>query len=95
MILQGSFSMLDNYPSGKYTIDRFEGELAVLLLRQNENVELVVKKSTLPNEIEKGSILELEIIEGNIRTAKLLKDQTDLIRKQNQQLLQKLTNTNH
>jgi hypothetical protein len=94
MILQGSYSMQDNYPSGIYTIDRFEGELAVLLLRQNENVELVVKKSSLPNEVEIGSILELEISEGNIQAAKLLKDQTDLIRKQNQQLLQKLTNTN-
>ncbi|MHC0036329.1 DUF3006 domain-containing protein [Pseudoneobacillus sp. C159] len=86
--------MQNSYRSGKYTIDRFEGELAVLLYRLDETVELLVKREELPEGIEKGSILELEMAAGVIQSIRLLEEETNSIRKENEEILQKLVSRN-
>ena len=42
----------------RYTIDRFEGETAVLLMKGNETVEKLVAIHHLPSAVEEGDIIE-------------------------------------
>ena len=86
--------MLNNYQSGKYTIDRFEGNLAVLLFRPNESIELIAPRILLPEGIEKGSILQVNIENGDIKKIIYLKEETEAVRKRNYELLQELTKKN-
>jgi hypothetical protein len=86
--------MPNSNQSGKYTIDRFEGNLAVLLLRANESIELIVPRTLLPSGIEEGSILQVEVIDGNIKTVVYLKEETEAARKWNDEWLQKLVKKN-
>lgn len=81
--------------TGKYTIDRFEGERAVLLYRQDESIEVVKHKSELPVGISKGDILFIEFNEeSNIVSAEILKDETEQARKMATDLINKLKNKN-
>jgi hypothetical protein len=86
--------MPNNFQSGKYTVDRFEGKLAVLLFRENESIELLAPLKILPDSIEEGSILQIDIIAGNIKSVVYLKEETAAIRKQNVELLQELVKKN-
>lgn len=86
--------MQNSYQSGKYTIDRFEGNLAVLLFRENESIELLALRTILPDDIEEGSILQIEIIAGNIKSVVYLKEETAVVRKRNMELLQELVEKN-
>lgn len=73
--------------SGKYTIDRFEGQLAVLLWREDESVELLLDKKELPPEAEEGDILELQFSSEQLTSAVILKEETAAARKKAQDLL--------
>lgn len=84
--------MLNNKPSGRYTIDRFESNLAVLVYREDENIELITPRTLLPNRIEKGSIVHVEIKAGALKSVKYMKKETEAIRKQNAKLLHELIN---
>ncbi|WP_442596811.1 DUF3006 domain-containing protein [Neobacillus sp. D3-1R] len=76
-----------------YTIDRFEGEVAVLLLRSDETMELNVPRTILPDEVTKGSILQVDVKNGKIKSVTYLKEETEKVRRKNKELLQKLINT--
>lgn len=78
--------------SGKYTVDRFEGELAVLLFRENESIEVVEKRSELPQEVREGDILYLEFAAEKLISAKILEEETMEARNRAQELLKKLRN---
>jgi hypothetical protein len=86
--------MQNSYQSGKYTIDRFEGNMAVLLFRENESIELSAPRTILPDDIEEGSILQIDLIAGNIKCVVYLKEETEEVRKQNVELLQELVKKN-
>jgi hypothetical protein len=78
-----------------YTIDRFEGGLAVLLFRENESIELLAPRTLLPGDLEEGSILQIDIVSGNIKSVVYLKEETASVRSRNQQLLEELVKKNH
>lgn len=78
--------------SGKYTIDRFEGELAVLLLREDETVEVFKNRSELPKGANEGDILSLEFDSDKLVTVNILNEETYQARKSAQDLLNRLKN---
>ncbi|MCM3162625.1 DUF3006 domain-containing protein [Metabacillus litoralis] len=78
-----------------YTIDRFEKDLAVLLLRTDETVQVDVPRKQLPGSIEVGSILEAEFADdGQVLSVKLLEEKTNSAKENAQALLNKLANKN-
>ena len=78
-----------------YTIDRFEKDLAVLLLRTDETVQVDVPRNQLPDRIEVGSILEVEFTgDGSVLFANVLEDETSTAKNNAQELLNKLANKN-
>ncbi|MCM3410076.1 DUF3006 domain-containing protein [Metabacillus litoralis] len=78
-----------------YTIDRFEKDLAVLLLRTDETVQVDVPRKQLPGSIEVGSILEAEFADdGQVLSVKLLEEKTHSAKENAQALLNKLANKN-
>jgi hypothetical protein len=86
--------MQNSYQSGKYTIDRFEDNMAVLLFRENESIELLAPRAIMPDDIEEGSILQIDLVAGNIKSVVYLKEETAAVRKQNVTLLQELVKKN-
>jgi hypothetical protein len=86
--------MPNSFQSGKYTIDRFEGKQAVLLYRENESIEILAPRKILPDGIEEGSILQIDIIDGSIQSVVYLKKETAVVRKRNVELLQELVKKN-
>lgn len=78
-----------------YTIDRFEKDLAVLLSRTDETVQVDVPRNQLPDRIEVGSILEVEFTgDGSVLFANVLEDETSTAKNNAQELLNKLANKN-
>lgn len=76
-----------------YTIDRFEKDLAVLLLRTDETVQVDVPRKQLPESIEVGSILEIKFAnDGHVLFVKMLEEQTNSVQENAQALLNKLAN---
>lgn len=74
-----------------YTIDRFEKNLAILLLREDETVQVNVLRSELPKGLEIGSLLEAEIdIEGHVLFYRVLEDETEIVRQSARKLLDKI-----
>lgn len=79
----------------KYTLDRFEGEKAVLLLREDEMVEKVIKREHLPEEAKEGDILDLLFNEdGELKEVQILEKETIDALQRAQGLLEKLKNKN-
>ncbi|WP_121663687.1 DUF3006 domain-containing protein [Metabacillus litoralis] len=78
-----------------YTIDRFEKDLAVLLSRTDETVQVDVPRNQLPDRIEVDSILEVEFAgDGSVLSANVLEDETSTAKNNAQELLNKLANKN-
>ena len=74
-----------------FTIDRFEKNIAVLLLRDNESFQIDLCLSELPENIEVGTIVELEIDnEGKVLSSNVLSNQTSKARQNAQELLNKI-----
>lgn len=78
--------------SGKYTIDRFEGELAILLNRANESLEVIKSKGELPKGVKEGDILHLEFHSAKLISSKILKEETEQAKMAVKDLLNKLKN---
>lgn len=77
--------------SGKYTLDRFEGEKAVLLYRGDESIELVTPKENLPQEAKEGDVLSLDVsIDGKVISAEVLTEETENARVSAKNLLDRL-----
>jgi hypothetical protein len=74
-----------------YTIDRFEKDLAVLLLRGNEREELLLNRHHLPQETKEGDLLEICFHpDGSVQDVKLLQEKTKEIKEKAKKLLEKL-----
>lgn len=76
---------------GKYTLDRFEKEMAVLLFREDETREVLISKESLPSNASEGHILLVEFNEDDsVQEVKLLEDETEAARQKVEDLLNKL-----
>jgi hypothetical protein len=79
------------YLPGKYVLDRFEGDKAVLLFRDDETIEVIRAKSELPEEAAEGDILLIEFkANGSVAHASLLREESDKAREKAKLLLEKL-----
>ncbi|WP_077212033.1 DUF3006 domain-containing protein [Bacillus dakarensis] len=79
--------------TGKYTVDRFEGEQAVLLFREDESIQVLKNKTELPADVSEGDILYLQFNEdGELVSSKVLKEETTKAREEVRDLLSKLKN---
>lgn len=73
-----------------YTLDRIEGDKAVLLLRSNEQEEKIVEKEKVMPSKE-GDILELTLSEDEeVVSYKVLASQTEEAKKKANDILRKL-----
>lgn len=79
----------------KYTVDRFEGDKAVLLLRADESIHIDVERNQLPANLKAGDIVEVDFdSDNNVVDAKVLKEETEAARKKASELLQKILDKN-
>ncbi len=79
----------------RYTIDRFEGDVAVLLVREDESQQIDLPREQLPKGAKEGDILEVELSADNkVVNAKVLNKETNTARKKAENLLQKLLDKN-
>ena len=79
--------------TGKYTVDRFEGNQAVLLFREDEMIQVLKNKNDLPANTAEGDILYLQFNEeGELLSSKVLEDETTKARQKVKNLLNKLKN---
>ncbi|SDH33804.1 DUF3006 domain-containing protein [Alteribacillus bidgolensis] len=77
----------------KYTIDRFEGELAVLLLSGNETVQKDVPKEQLPDGVQEGDVIKIKWMDdGTVKEATFNKEETESRKEKAKSLLEKLKN---
>ena len=76
---------------GKYTLDRFEKDMAVLLFRDDETREVLISKESLPSNAVEGDILFIGFNEdGSVQQVKLLEEETQAARQKAEDLLNKL-----
>ncbi|MCF6410100.1 DUF3006 domain-containing protein [Pseudalkalibacillus salsuginis] len=75
----------------RYTIDRFEGELAILLKKGNESIQKEVPMKCFPEEITEGDIVE-EYPKDGAQHYRILVDETEKARSKAEELLKKLRN---
>ena len=61
------------------TLDRFEGNLAILLVRDDETTQINVPISLLPAECEEGDILDIRIEKNTEKTKSARKRTTELL----------------
>ncbi|MDW0111129.1 DUF3006 domain-containing protein [Sporosarcina aquimarina] len=79
-----------------YTIDRFEGEYAVLLVRDNEKEQVLVLKKQIPFEACEGDILQISFV-GNgkeVGEVIMMNDKTKSVKEKTEALIQKLLDKN-
>lgn len=77
--------------SNKYTLDRFEGDLAVLLLRDDESIEKVIPMSKLGKKFHEGDILLVTFEENEkVLGVQFLEKETIEYRQKAKELLSKL-----
>lgn len=80
----------------KYTLDRFEGNQAVILLRRDESIQSDIPRDELPIEAKEGDILNIEFDSNeNIVSVKILIDDTDIARQKAEDLLKKILDKNN
>jgi hypothetical protein len=78
----------------KYTIDRFEGDLAVLLLRDDERVEKIVPRKEL-GDVSDGDILLISFDDsGMVLESVLLVEETEQARNKAEELLEEVRKMN-
>ena len=76
-----------------YTVDRFEGDKVVLLLRDDETVQLDIDRSKLPEEIREGDILNILFSESNEPLeVEISREETDKVKERIKALQRKLIN---
>jgi hypothetical protein len=82
--------------SSKYTLDRYEGDTAVLLLRENEEDEINIPSFQLPEGTQKGDILEIHFNDlGDIELIKFLQEETVAAKMKAKSLMNRLLEKNH
>ncbi|MFB5660458.1 DUF3006 domain-containing protein [Alteribacillus sp. HJP-4] len=76
----------------KYTLDRFEGEIAVLLPAGKEAERKTVSRSQLPDGVQEGDVLEVEWGDDcSLKNAVIDKEETEKRKGRAKALLEKLT----
>jgi len=78
----------------RYTLDRIEDGVAVLLLRSDETIQKNIQASLLPGGVKEGDILEIKFDGDKIQKASILKSETEDAKKKAQDLLQKILDKN-
>lgn len=73
----------------KAVIDRFEGDLAVLIVGEDQ-IRVNVARGVLPKRCKEGSWLQVEIKDGEVRKAVLDEDETARARKRIDEKLKRL-----
>jgi hypothetical protein len=82
--------------SNKYTLDRFEGNVAVFLLREDESKEVIAPKAQLPGNFKKGDIVEIQFNrDGSIQSTVLLEVETEEAKAKANSLLSKILEKNN
>jgi len=77
----------------KYTVDRFDEGLAILLLKSNENIQLKIPQEQLGSTVNEGDILEIELDEmERIIKFKILEVETKEMKEKVEELINKLKN---
>ena len=90
LVLQGRFIMMKRH---KYTVDRIEGDIAVLLCREDESVQCDVPVKDLPKGLGEGDIVSAEFENGKaIGRVAVLKEETDRVREDVRAKIERLVN---
>jgi hypothetical protein len=80
----------------KYTLDCFEGDVAIFLLREDETKEVIIPKAQLPGNFKKGDIVEIQFNrDGSIQSSILLEVETETARAKANSLLSKILEKNN
>lgn len=78
-----------------YIIDRFEGDYAILLLRNDESIQIDLLRESLPNSAKEGDIIEVSFDNNNnVIESKILKEETESAKKRAENLLKKILEKN-
>ena len=78
----------------KVVIDRFEGDLAVLILEGSQE-RLNVARELLPKKSREGSWLQVEMEDGEVRKAVIDEEQTARAKKRIEEKLERLRRGEH
>lgn len=78
----------------KAVIDRFEGDLAVLIVGENQE-RVNVARGLLPKKCKEGSWLQVEMEDGEVRKAVLDEEETARARKRIAEKLERLKRGEH
>jgi len=78
----------------KAVIDRFEGDLAVLILEGSQE-RLNVARELLPKKSREGSWLQVEMEDGEVRKAVIDEQQTARAKKRIEEKLERLRRGEH
>lgn len=78
----------------KAVIDRFEGELAVLILEGSQE-RVNVLRGSLPKKSKEGSWLQVEMEDGEVRKAVIDEEQTAETKKRIEDKLERLRRGEH
>ena len=78
----------------KAVIDRFEGDLAVLILERSQE-RLNVARELLPKKSREGSWLQVEMEDGEVRKAVIDEQQTARAKKRIEEKLERLRRGEH
>jgi hypothetical protein len=82
--------------SNKYTLDGFEGDVAIFLLREDETKEVIIPKAQLPGNFKKGDIVEIQFYrDGSIQSTVLLEVETEEARATANSLLSRILEKNN
>lgn len=75
----------------KYTLDRFDEEYAVLVLKGDESQQKLVERSKLESYAKEGDILDVEWnTDGSFKEASVLEMETEERRTQVSEMIEKL-----
>jgi hypothetical protein len=78
----------------KAVIDRFEGDLAVLILEGSQE-RVSVPRRSLPKKSKEGSWLQVEMEDGEVRKAVIDEEETAKAKKRIEEKLERLRRGEH
>jgi len=78
----------------KAVIDRFEGNMAVLSLKDGQE-QLVIPRKTLPHGVKEGHWLQVEVVDGKLVSAIIDEEETAKAKQRIAEKLEKLRRGDH
>ncbi|GKW45866.1 MULTISPECIES: DUF3006 domain-containing protein [Planococcus] len=77
--------------SNRYTIDRFDGDFAVLLSKEDETQQKLIERSKVENYANEGDIIDVQWnSDGSFKKASVLKLETERRKLEVENLIEKL-----